>query len=134
MEVSCTPTLDGMLGYEAAVEQLVAAAVPIEDEQPVDLHAALGRVLAQPVISGVDVPGWDYSAMDGYAVRTQDCGIAGTELPISQRVPAGVSPSPLAPGTEPNELAGAYDARSGTLAGRTLDDSGDADASALGDS
>ena len=107
MEVSCTPTLDGMLGYEAAVEQLVAAALPIEDEQPVDLHAALGRVLAQPVISGVDVPGWDYSAMDGYAVRMQDCGIVGTELPISQRVPAGVSPSPLAPGTAARIFTGA---------------------------
>ena len=72
MELSCTPTLDGMLSYEAAVEQLATAAVPIEDELPVDLHAALGQLLAQPVISAIDVPAWDYSAMDGYAVRTQD--------------------------------------------------------------
>lgn len=107
MELSCTPTLDGMLSYEAAVEQLATAAVPIEDELPVDLHAALGQLLARPVISAIDVPGWDYSAMDGYAVRTQDCAIAGAELPISQRVPAGVSPLPLAPGTAARIFTGA---------------------------
>jgi multicomponent Na+:H+ antiporter subunit G len=41
--------------------------------------------------------------------------------------------TPLAPGTEPDELAGAYDARAGTLAGRAVDDPDDSDASALDD-
>ena len=47
---------------------------------------ALGRVLAQEVVSTVDVPPLDNSAMDGYAVRVAE---AGTALPQVQRIAAG---------------------------------------------
>jgi molybdopterin molybdotransferase len=98
-ELSCTPTLDGLIAYEDAVGQLVAAAVPLAGRREVDLRQALGCVLAEPVVSTIDVPGWDYSAMDGYAVRAADCKAEGVVLSVSQRVPAGASPEPLTAGT-----------------------------------
>jgi molybdopterin molybdotransferase len=96
---SCTPTLDGLTGYDDAVAQLVAAAKAIADTERVALDDALGRVLAEPVASGLDVPGWDYSAMDGYALKAADCAGSAVTLPVSQRVPAGTAPQPLVPGT-----------------------------------
>ena len=58
----------------------------------VDLLAAAGRVLAQDLVSALDVPPCDNSAMDGYAVRVADAAAA---LPVSQRIPAGSVPQPL---------------------------------------
>jgi molybdopterin molybdotransferase len=104
---SCTPTLDGLIPYEEAVQQLVSAAVPLTDWHRVVLRQALGQVLAEAVVSNIDVPGWDYSAMDGYAVRACDCPDADIELPVSQRIPAGAAPSPLAPGTAARIFTGA---------------------------
>ena len=99
--------LDGLLSYEAAVEQLVGAAETLHDPRTLGLRDALGTVLAEPVISTIDVPGWDYSAMDGYAVRSADCAAAGAQLPVSQRVPAGVSPQPLTAGSAARIFTGA---------------------------
>ena len=106
-EMSCTPTLDGLLSFEAAVERLIGAARPVAESETVGLRDALGRVLASPVVSAIDVPGWDYSAMDGYAVRSGDCAQPGSELPVSQRVPAGADPQPLAAGTAARIFTGA---------------------------
>ena len=106
-ELSCTPTLDGLLPYEAAVEQLVAAAVPLSGREPVGLRDGLGHVLAEPVVSSIDVPGWDYSAMDGYALCAADCPAEGVSLPVSQRIPAGASPQPLVAGTAARIFTGA---------------------------
>ncbi|MCB1802209.1 MAG: molybdopterin molybdotransferase MoeA [Gammaproteobacteria bacterium] len=96
-----------MLAYEDAVAQLVAAARPLAQSETLALRDALGRVLAEAVVSTIDVPGWDYSAMDGYAVRTADCSGSDTELPVSQRLPAGVDPKPLSPGTAARIFTGA---------------------------
>lgn len=104
---SCTPTLDGLLSFDAAVDRLVGAARPINESESVTLRDALGRVLVEPVKSGIDVPGWDYSAMDGYALRAADCAVAGTALPVSQRVPAGVDPQPLVAGSVARIFTGA---------------------------
>ena len=106
-ELSCTPTLDGLLSFEAAVDRLVGAARPIAEFETVGLRNGLGRVVSTPVVSAIDVPGWDYSAMDGYAVCSADCASAGTELPVSQRVPAGADPQPLAPGSAARIFTGA---------------------------
>jgi molybdopterin molybdotransferase len=50
---------------------------------------ALGRVLAQDLVSTVDVPPHDNSAMDGYALRVADVPTAGDSLPLAQRIAAG---------------------------------------------
>jgi molybdopterin molybdotransferase len=96
-----------MLDFDGAVERLVAAARPLAATETVDLREAYGRVLAEPVLSTIDVPGWDYSAMDGYALRSADCAGEGVELPVSQRLPAGVSPEPLQGGTAARIFTGA---------------------------
>jgi len=106
-EPSCTPDLDGLISYEDAVEQLVAAAVPLSERLTLDLRDALGYVLADSVVTAIDVPGWDYSAMDGYAVRAADSPVPGVELPVTQRLPAGVSPRPLEPGSAARIFTGA---------------------------
>lgn len=77
-----------------------AAGEPPRPCESVELCSALGRVLADPVIASADVPPWDNSAMDGYALHTDDLrrGI-DSGLPISQRITAGMAPQPLEPGT-----------------------------------
>ncbi|MDF1782183.1 MAG: molybdopterin molybdotransferase MoeA [Alcanivoracaceae bacterium] len=57
------------------------------------LLEALGCVLAEDVVSGIDVPPADNSAVDGYAVRVMNATM--NALPISQRIPAGVPATPL---------------------------------------
>jgi molybdopterin molybdotransferase len=80
----------------------------VPDVESVDVAAGLGRVLARPVVSPVDVPPWDNSAMDGYAVRSADVPAAGeARLPVSQRIAAGAMGAPLAPGTAARIFTGA---------------------------
>jgi molybdopterin molybdotransferase len=58
----------------------------------VSLKAANDRILAAPVISNLDFPHWDNSAMDGYAVRYADVQTCPTELEIVEEIPAGSQP------------------------------------------
>ncbi len=51
--------------------------------EPVPLREALGRVLAADVESADEVPGFDNSSMDGFAVRARDIGGATAERPAS---------------------------------------------------
>lgn len=69
-----------------------AAALPAA-ERP--LEEAVGRVLARDVASPIDIPGFDRSAMDGYALRAAD---APGRLPVAFEVAAGDPPGALAPG------------------------------------
>jgi molybdopterin molybdotransferase len=92
---------------EAALALLLSHARPVDQTEEVPLEAALGRVLAAPVVSALDVPAWDNSAMDGYAVRAGDLSAGETRLPVSQRIPAGVVGVPLAPGTAARVFTGA---------------------------
>lgn len=59
---------------KALTRRLVA---PVEGTQRLFVREALGRVLAQDVISAIDVPAHDNSAMDGYAVRAADLAAEG---------------------------------------------------------
>lgn len=78
----------------AALLERVPAPPAVED---IDLRDALGRVLAEPLSAPFDVPAWDNSAMDGYALRLADW--QGEPLPVSQRILAGDAPQALQPGT-----------------------------------
>jgi len=55
----------------------------LERTEEVTLVAAAGRVLAQDVVSPMDVPPFDRSAMDGYAVRSEDVAGAGELNPVT---------------------------------------------------
>ena len=74
-----------------------ALAVALMAGEPVPLDAALGRVLAEDVRAEVDVPGFDRSNMDGFAVRASDTFGASEEEPVRLRlndetIPTGVAP------------------------------------------
>ncbi|HET6788998.1 MAG TPA: gephyrin-like molybdotransferase Glp [Aquabacterium sp.] len=81
---------------QAAVLQHVQQGAALARES-VDSIEALGRVLAEPLVSRVDVPPLDNSAMDGYALRVADLS-SSQALPMGQRVAAGQVGEPLAPG------------------------------------
>ena len=91
-------TAPAMLAVEAALEFLLDRARPIADTQNQHLLHARRCVLAQDIRASVDVPPCDNSAMDGYAVRSSDIQ-PERMLPISQRIPAGAVPGPLAEGS-----------------------------------
>jgi molybdopterin molybdotransferase len=67
-----------------------------QDSEIVKLEDATSRILAQPVISKLDFPYWDNSAMDGYGVKFADVQTCSSENPaildIVEEIPAGVQP------------------------------------------
>jgi len=94
-----------------ARDTVLAAVRPLARER-VPLLSALGRVLAEELVSPLDLPPWDNSAMDGFAVRAADvhgASAAGPrELEVIDDVPAGAFPSrPLRPGTATRVMTGA---------------------------
>jgi molybdopterin molybdotransferase len=95
-----------MLSVDEALERLLAATRPVTDLEILPLEQASGRVLAGPVSSGIDVPSFDNSAMDGYAVRAADAG-ADSLLRVSGRIAAGDVPGSLEPGTAMRIFTGA---------------------------
>jgi putative molybdopterin biosynthesis protein len=70
---------------------------PLEPED-VPLGRALGRVLAADVVSPVDVPGFDRSNVDGYAVRAEETFGAAETAPV----PLRLNPDQLTPGVVPH--------------------------------
>ncbi|RDH86752.1 MAG: molybdopterin molybdenumtransferase MoeA [endosymbiont of Escarpia spicata] len=92
---------------EEALDFLLARVHAVSETEQVATEDALGRVLAEPVASLVTVPPWDNSAMDGYAVNTADLQDDSTRLPVSQRIPAGVTGESLQRGTAARIFTGA---------------------------
>jgi molybdopterin molybdotransferase len=95
-----------LLDFDSALEQLLARAVPVGGETLVPTIDALDRILARDQVSALDVPPMDNSQMDGWAVRRADL-LAGTALPVSQRIAAGDVPAPLVPGSVARIFTGA---------------------------
>src|SRR5215510_14408979 len=71
-----------MLELEDARQRILALIEPLGCEI-VSLRESKSRVLAEPVVSPVDLPGFDNSAMDGYAVRAADLAEASVDKPVS---------------------------------------------------
>lgn len=100
-----------MKGVEEHLADCLAGVRPLP---PLDvaLLDALDCVLAEDVVSGVDLPGFDNSAMDGYAVRVEDVATASRQapvvLPVVADVPAGSDEQlPLTPGSAIRIMTGA---------------------------
>ena len=79
-QASCMDDYDPS-SMDAAVAQkhILDSVQAIEDVETVTIRNALGRILASPISSELDVPGHTNSAMDGYAVRSDDLPSAGTQ-------------------------------------------------------
>lgn len=87
-----------MLSIREALELMMPSFGPLGEER-VPLIAALGRVLAHDVAARRDLPPFDNSAMDGYALRAADLTGPGSALPVSQESRAGGgAPAALEPG------------------------------------
>ena len=82
---------NGPLLPVAEAEQLIGARVtPVSGEELVPLRAALGRILSTSLIAPVNLPPFDNSAVDGFAVRAEDIdGARERRLAIVDRVAAG---------------------------------------------
>ena len=91
---------------DEAMAELLGHAQPALAMEWVSTFDADGRVLAQDVVSALQVPPQDNSSMDGYAVRCADV-VAGATLPVSQRIAAGNAGAPLQPGTAARIFTGA---------------------------
>src|SRR5205814_4999573 len=77
--------------------EIILSAVRTRPAQAVSLIEALDCVLAQEIASPINLPLWDNSAVDGYAVRSSDVADANEDSPIHLRVtvtvPAGTAAS-----------------------------------------
>jgi len=92
---------------DAALEDLLPQAAPLQGTETVTTFDADGRVLAQDCVSALQVPPQDNSSMDGYAVRCADVAAVGVVLPVSQRIAAGSAGDPLVPGSAARIFTGA---------------------------
>jgi len=100
-----------ILSVEEAQERMLALVHPLEPER-VPLLDALGRILAEDIVAGMDIPPLDNSAMDGYAIRAEDIAGASPEHPIRLRIigdlAAGYTfPGTMEPGTAVRIMTGA---------------------------
>jgi molybdopterin molybdotransferase len=92
--------------YEQARQAILDRVATLGSEVVSALDAA-GRVLAADVPAPRDLPAWDNSAMDGYALRAEDAARLPA-LRLAGYIPAGSSsPPPIAPGTAAKILTGA---------------------------
>ena len=100
-------TRPALLSLDDALPQLLAQAHVLSAVQTVSTFEADGRVLAQNVVSALQVPPQDNSSMDGYAVRAADCAQAGAVLRVTQRIPAGTHGTQLHAGEAARIFTGA---------------------------
>ncbi len=101
------PRRAALMPLGQALHSLLTAA---EDGLPAEEVATLeadGRVLAQDIISALQVPPHDNSSMDGYAVRCRDVPDSESVLPVVQRIAAGEVGKPLQPLTAARIFTGA---------------------------
>lgn len=79
-----------MVSFDDALKTILDNVSPVGTEQ-LALTEAVGQVLAESVVAPWDLPFWDNSAMDGYAVRWEDCRAVPCRLRVTGNLPAGVS-------------------------------------------
>lgn len=93
-------------------QRVVAALIPTPPPVHLPIADTLGLVLAEDVVAPLSLPGFDNSAMDGYAVLADDVAAATAEnpvrLPVAEDIPAGrTDPLTLQPGTAHRIMTGA---------------------------
>ena len=100
MNASHTPAPRApLLPLDAALGDLLGRVRPMASVETVSTFEADGRVLAEDLVSGLQVPPHDNSSMDGYALRVADVTAPGVVLRVSQRIAAGHEAHALEPGT-----------------------------------
>src|SRR3954470_22356663 len=106
-ETRVNPSRPPLRPLDDALAALLEQARPLAGSETVATFDADGRVLAEDLVSPLQVPPQDNSSMDGYAVRRGEIADEGVSLPVSQRIPAGSAARPLEPGTAARIFTGA---------------------------
>ncbi|GAC1557054.1 MAG: molybdopterin molybdotransferase MoeA [Polyangiales bacterium] len=99
-----------MLRFEEALARILALGAPVLPSEAIALEDAEGRVLGEDLVASVDLPTFDYSAMDGYAVGSRDLDDAGAapfRLPVRGESRTGALPGPLERGSARRICTGA---------------------------
>ena len=96
-----------LMSLDEALEQVLGQVRVLEETESIAVLDADGRFLAEDLISALQVPPQDNSAMDGYAVRTEDLQSPGAKLQVTQRIPAGHYGHALMPGEAARIFTGA---------------------------
>lgn len=98
-----------LMSVEESVALISSRVTPVAATETVALTEADGHVLARSVVAPIDLPPFDNSAVDGYAVRFADLAVGReTVLPVEGRVAAGsVALNPIAPGRAVRIFTGA---------------------------
>lgn len=96
-----------MLTLEQAQAAILAAVRRGSRTETVPFTQALGRYVAAELRARTDHPGFDNSAMDGYAMRTADLAAHDFRLPLAGEARCGDAPGKLAPGTAQRIFTGA---------------------------
>jgi molybdopterin molybdotransferase len=99
-------TLPVVLSFEEALERVLQAA-PRVDPEVVPSAEGRGRVLSRPLIAKEPLPPFDYSAMDGYALRVGDLLAEGGRLPVQGESRTGHAPPALRSGSTCRIFTGA---------------------------
>ena len=100
-----------MISVEEALEKILSF-VDVLEEEPVPILDSLGQTLAEDVISGINIPPLDNTAMDGYAVQARDTIGASEESPrflrvIDTVIAGSISEHEVKPGTAIRIMTGA---------------------------
>ncbi len=96
-----------MLSIDAALRRIAQDVPCVVDSEWVPLLAGDGRILAEDVIAPIDLPPFDNSAVDGYAVRFDDL-TERSQMPVAGRLAAGApATDPLHAGTARRIFTGA---------------------------
>lgn len=96
-----------MLSVEDALQRILSQPVSMPEEL-VPLAESHGRILARDISAPADVPPWNNSAMDGYAVRAADTSESGASLRLLEVIGAGRAPvHEVVPGTASGIMTGA---------------------------
>ncbi|MBI3449519.1 MAG: molybdopterin molybdotransferase MoeA [Acidobacteria bacterium] len=96
-----------MLGVDEALQAVLAAVAPLPSEE-IALEDSPGRCLADAMVSSLDAPPFDRTAMDGYALRAADAAAPPAELEVVETIAAGRDPrATIGPGQAAKIMTGA---------------------------
>lgn len=110
IDYSCDQVQQPMLSTDEALKFLLNSVSTVTKTQTKSLDESLYRVLAQDIYSTINVPGFDNSAMDGYAIalKPEQTNVSGVlNFKITGRIPAGSTGSALASGCAARIFTGA---------------------------
>jgi molybdopterin molybdotransferase len=103
--MSCSNTK--LIPSNEALDYLLSQAIVKQNTQIISLENALGKVLANNVLATINVPEFDNSAMDGYAINLNNNLKPPYKFEIVDRIIAGSVGKPLAPNTAARIFTGA---------------------------